>query len=169
MSGYLKEGGIMSNITGFGLGLLIIMLLVFFQVDLSSVDNMYHENQQSIDIATNDSMSLAINKGNLRVNEAMTIDYEVANATLIKSYAKNTSFNLSNSARRIEVHGMNSATPMLSVGARTKQGSFTKKYFENWGSFKNDSYINAVDKELLIIESKHTEKPPKGGVYDNER
>ncbi|AJI08960.1 MULTISPECIES: hypothetical protein [Bacillus cereus group] len=159
----------MSNISGLGLGLLIVMLLVFFQIDLASVNTIHQENRESVDIASVDAISLAVNRGDLRVKERMTIDEDVAKASFAKSFSKNTSFNIPNSKRRLEIHNgeFGNSTPLLSVGVRSLQGSYTKNYFQNWGEYKDDNYIRTSDKQITIIEAKDLRTPPVGGVYND--
>ncbi len=137
---------------------------MFYTLDVGIMHSTSTDNDDAVEIAARTAISQSINRGELRVKERMTIDPDVAEATFVKNYARNASYNHPDTLRKLDIYEISSEPPMLAVEVTTSTGSYAKRYLKNWDdsqtSFKN--YSNK--RHVVIYEAKNINTPPEGGV-----
>lgn len=156
----------MSKVSFFGLALIGYFLLMFYSIDISNTLITANDNEDAVEIATRTAVSQSINRGHLRVHEEMTLDPEVAEATFLRSYAKNVGYNDVNTLREVEIYDVSSDPPMLAVDVTTGTKGLTKNYLTNWDAYLDNQNNFTNERHIVIYEAKSTIKPPQGGVTE---
>lgn len=156
----------MSKVTFFGLMMIGYFLLMFYSIDIGNTLVTANDNDDAVEIATRTAVSQSVNRGYLRVHEEMTIDPEVAEATFLRSYAKNVGHNDANTLRKLDIYDVSSNPPMLAVDVTTATNGLTKNYLTNWDAYLDDQNNYTNERHIVIYEAKSTERPPIGGVTE---
>lgn len=147
-----------------GLGGFIVMLFLFFTVDLTTMRITDEENSDAVYLASRSAISLGVNRGTLRVEERLTINPAITEEAFVRHYAKNIGLNPRTTVRNLHVHAISSEPPMLAVEAGTYSYSFFKRYLSNWGEYQNDNALPVIQRNVVIYEAKSPNEPVKGGV-----
>lgn len=156
----------MNKVLFFGLWLLCYFMFMFYTLDLGIMNSTATDSEDAVEIAARAAISQSINRGELRVKERMTIDPEVAEATFIKNYARNASYNDPNTLRKVDIYEISSEPPMLAVEVTTSTNSYMKDYLKNWGGTSEETSLKnySNQRHVVIYEAKSITTPPEGGV-----
>ncbi|MFL0364654.1 MULTISPECIES: hypothetical protein [Pseudobacillus] len=158
----------MDSIIRVGLGSIIFFWCLFYVTDISQIRIMDDDNRDSLDVASRTAISQSVNRGTLRVEERITIDPDVAEEALVRSYANNISFDGKMGDRGLYIKKIQADPALIAVEARSETESYYKHYLNNRNkdNFPNDTKIDVGEKNIVIYEAKSIETPPKGGVVE---
>lgn len=137
---------------------MIILLVFTYSFQKTSVADV--DNETAVQNAARNAMTEAVNLGNQRVNEEVTINEEVAVEATIRMYAASSTFG--DVARYINIFDVNSAPAYIAVDSyaelQTPIRGMLKKY--------NDKVVERNDftrsRDVVIYEAKDIIKPPIG-------
>ncbi|MGC7930643.1 hypothetical protein ACP3VS_18690 [Lysinibacillus sp. VIII_CA] len=136
----------------------IIYVVFTFSVQYLAVAD--SDNQTAVTNSARNAMTEAINLGNQRVNEKVTINEDVAIEATLRMYAATSDFE--DGARYLNIHEVNSDPAYIAVDS----------YLEIWTPFKRtvNKYLEnpksaqpniARSREIVIYEAKPTVRPSK--------
>ncbi|MFS0783372.1 DUF5411 family protein [Bacillus sp. 1P06AnD] len=142
----------MSKLT---MGAFALLLFIFFTVFAFSQQYLTvadSDNETSVTNSTRNAMTQAINWGNARVNEDITINEKAAIQAVVRQYGDNADF--FDGERYVNVHSLSENPPMLAVDTYTTvntpfQGMANRFTKEN----KSDENITR-SREIVIFEAK---------------
>ena len=137
---------------------------MFYTLDVGIMHSTSTDNDDAVEIAARSAIAQSINRGELRVKERMIIDPDVAEATFVKNYARNASYNHPDTIRKLDIYEISSDPPMLAVEVTTSTNSYAKKYFKNWDSTITNFDNLSNKRHVVIYEAKSIKTPPKEGV-----
>lgn len=129
-------------ILGWGVTLFAIIMIIFYMA-YNEASFVAKDNQVSLDSATRNAINESINMGNLRVNEEVTIDPEIAKEALIRKYAQ--SINYRDGDRFLNVYHV-SNQPILATDAYTS--------LEGSTNFSSKEETISRSRNVYIIESR---------------
>jgi Flp pilus assembly protein TadG len=154
----------MNKVLFFGLWFISYFLFMFYALDVGIMNITSTDNDDAVEMAARTAISQSINRGELRVRERLTIDPDVAQATFLKSYAKNASYNHPNTLRKIDFYNISSEPPMIAVEVTTATDSYVKNYFKQVEGPQSGQKNFSNKRHVVIYEAKSTNIPPEGGV-----
>lgn len=120
----------------------------FQQVSIADSDN-----ETSVENASRNAMTIAVNLGNARVNEEITINEEIAVEAVVRQYADSADF--FDGDRYLNIYQVSSDPAMLAVESFTQLESpflgFTR-------GFSNSNDVTTRSREIVIFEAKNLTK-----------
>ncbi|MEQ2529127.1 DUF5411 family protein [Bacillaceae bacterium CLA-AA-H227] len=142
----------MSKLT---LGAFFFLVLLFFAIFTSSFEYISiadSDNETSVENATRNAMTQAINLGNARVNEEISINEDIAVEAIVRQYAESSDF--FEGERYVNIYRISERAPMIAVDSYTvintpfndMASRITKK------PASNESITRS--REIVIYESK---------------
>lgn len=140
-----------------GFILIVAILFVGFTYSYEYYQVADSDNQTALTNSTRNAMTEAVNLGNARVNEELTINEEVAVEATLRMYAATADFE--DGARYLSVYDVQSDPAMLAVDSYLEIGTPLRKmlnYFNQRIDIENDI---ARSREIVIYEAKQTTQP----------
>ncbi|MCM3405513.1 DUF5411 family protein [Cytobacillus oceanisediminis] len=131
-----------------GFTLLLFVFLTIFTMSFQEVSIADSDNETSVENASRNAMTVAVNLGNARVNEEVTINEDIAVESVVRQYADSADFY--NGDRYLNVYQVSSNPPMLAVESYTQLES-------PFLGITNPSGQNDVEtrsREIIIYEAK---------------
>lgn len=136
--------------------LLFCIFFVGFTVSYQYIGMADSDNETSSTNTARNSMNVAINWGNARVNEEVTINEEIAREAVVRQYADTASFHDGN--KYLNVFKVSSKPAMIAVDS---YGSIGTPYMGMVNQFKGTEYeVNKIirSREIVIYEAKKLRK-----------
>ncbi|MEH6944653.1 DUF5411 family protein [Bacillus sp. JJ722] len=136
--------------------ILTFLFFVGFTVSYQYIAMADSDNETSSTNTARNSMNVAINWGNARVNEEVTINEEIAREAVVRQYADTASFHDGN--KYLNIYEVSSKPAMLAVDS---YGSVDTPFMNMTNNFKgenNDTNTITRSREIVIYEAKDLKK-----------
>jgi hypothetical protein len=145
-----------SKILGAFILLLFLLFLVFtFSFQYGSVA--YSDNKTGVINASRNAMTDAVNLGNARVNESITINEEIAVESVLRQYSDTTDF--FDGGRYLNIYQVSSDPAMIAVESYVSVDTPMKSMLKNFTGKQEDSNLIGRSREIIIYEAKNTVRP----------
>lgn len=149
----------MSKMVWIGLAVTIFTLCFAYSIDATILSASLVDNRDSVKQSSEAAIQKAVNKGSLRVNEAIEIDPVIAKQEYEKFYKENEDFNYVGSSRNIKVVKLNTSPAMLAV-----EGEVINKSTFKMASAGESKDVRLQFKNVVIYEAKSAIKIPGGNI-----
>lgn len=136
---------------------IIFMLFLVFVISFQYVSVADSDNETAVVNSARNAMTEAINLGNARVNEEITINEEIAIEAVLRQYASTTDF--FDAARYLNVYEVSSDPAMFAVESYVSIGTPIKPVLNHFTGNTDKSNIVGRSREIVIFEAKQTVKP----------
>lgn len=141
----------------FGTFILIIgILTIAFSFSFSYLSAANSDNQTAVTNSARNAMTEAINLGNQRVNEEITINEEVAIEATLRMYAASSDFD--DGARYLNVYRVESDPAYISVDSYLEIGTPIRGMLNYFSSDVKVIPDITRSREVIIYEAKETER-----------
>lgn len=132
------------------IGILIVVFVYSFQ-KIAVADS---DNETGLENAARNAMTEAVNLGNARVNEEVTINEEIATESLLRQYADTTDFD--GADRYLNVYQVNSDPAMIAVDSYLTVQTPIQSMLNRFTDKNRDDTTIGRSREVIIWEAKST-------------
>lgn len=137
------------------LGVFLLTFIALFAVFAFSFEYITvadNDNEVSIENSARNAMTQAINLGNARVMEELTINEDIAVEAVLRHYADSSDFY--DSDRYVNVYEVNSNPPLLAVESFASVHTPIQEMLNNFSGENTDSETVTRSREVIIYEAK---------------
>jgi hypothetical protein len=133
-----------------------LFAFIFFVVSLGMTSNADEDIDISVDEATKQAMYLGINKGYVRVNEEISLNYANTKEALVRSFAEQANF--SDGEVKLYIHSFSEQPALLATEAYNTFETPLYKYLSAWDKQSRNSDTTVRHMEVGIFEAKKLTK-----------
>lgn len=142
----------MSKFPYIGFVLILFMAFLMFTFSFQQLTIADSDNETSIENASRNAMTIAINQGNVRVNEEITINEEIAVEAVLRQYADAADFY--DGDRYLNIYKVDSDPAMIAVEALNQVNTPFYRFYNSLRSENVSTEVDTRSREIMIFEAK---------------